>query len=126
MNNNNEKNTQYVINCLKACVAYCKQQFKDSGIDWLPTIDFVDNTLEESAKFEMLEDFVSKLTTTKLLTEEIYTSYIADEDKTIVWHNVYFINELVSSELAGWYCGEPNEAATAEYSKSNNIGYYLY
>ena len=124
--NKNDKTTQYAIDCLKACVAYCKQQFNDSGIDWLPTVDFVDNTLEESAKFDIVESFIADLSTTKLLTEDIHTSYIAEEDKTIVWHDVYFLGNLVSSELAGWYCGEPNEQNTAAYSKSNNIGYYLW
>lgn len=124
--NNNDKTTQYAIDCLKACVAYCKQQFNDSGIDWLPSIDFVDSSLEESTKFKIVEDFINKLSTTKLLTEEVYTTYIQGEDKTIVWHNVYFNGNLVSCELAGWYCGEPDDKSTAEYSKSNNIGYYLW
>ena len=123
---NIEKKTQYAIDCLKACVAYCKQQFNDSGIDWLPTVDFVDATLDESAKFDIVEKFIAALSTTELITEQIYTTYIAGEDKTIVWHDLYFNGSLISSELAGWYCGEPNEEATYQYSKSNNIGYYLW
>ena len=56
---------------------------------------------------------------------EVYGTYIEGEDKTAVWHNVYVDGELISSQLTGWYCGEPDEKTTAEYSKSNNTGYYL-
>jgi hypothetical protein len=124
--NKNEKTTQYAINCLKSCVAYCKQQFKDSGIDWLPTIDFVDSALEESAKFDIIEEFIANLSTTKLITEKVYTTYVEGEDKTIVWHELYFNGNLISTELTGWYCGEPNAETTSQYDKSNNTGYYLW
>ena len=59
------------------------------------------------------------------VTDEVYGTYIPGEDKTAVWHNVYVDGELIVSQLVGWYCGEPDDKTTAEYSKSNNTGYYF-
>ena len=60
------------------------------------------------------------------ITEETYGTYLSGEDKTIVWHNVYVNGDLVTSELVGWYCGEPDEKSTEEYGKSNTTGYYIW
>lgn len=50
----------YIIDCLKSAISYCKSQFADSGVDWLPTVDFV-GLAEEADKFKLLEMFVNTL-----------------------------------------------------------------
>lgn len=53
---------EYVIECLYSAVAYCKQQYKDSAIDWLPSITRVGLTPnDESQKYELMVDFLSHL-----------------------------------------------------------------
>ena len=53
---------EYVIECLYAAVAYCKQQRLDSGIDWLPSVTKVGLTPnDESQKYELMIDFLSHL-----------------------------------------------------------------
>ena len=47
----------YIVDCLKSAVSYCKSQYEDSGIDWLPTVDFV-GLKDESDKFTLLEEFL--------------------------------------------------------------------
>lgn len=56
-----DNKTQYMIDCLKSAVAYCKQQFNDSGIDWLPSICFIDNELDEAEKFTLVENFIKDI-----------------------------------------------------------------
>lgn len=55
----------------------------------------------------------------------VYSTYIPGEDKTAVWRDIYVGDELISSQLTGWYCGEPDDKTTEEYSKPNSTGYYL-
>ena len=50
----------YIIDCLKAAVSYCKSQHADSGIDWLPTVDLV-GLVDESDKFELLRRFLDTM-----------------------------------------------------------------
>jgi hypothetical protein len=53
---------EYVIECLFSAVAYCKQQYHDSGIDWLPSITKVGLTPnDESQKYELMIDFLCHL-----------------------------------------------------------------
>lgn len=53
---------EYVIECLYSAVAYCKQQYLDSGIDWLPSITKVGLTPnDESQKYELMVDFLTHL-----------------------------------------------------------------
>ena len=59
--NNEEKTKQFAINCLKSAVAYCKQQYLDSGIDWLPSINFLSNNLDEVVKFDIAQEFIDSL-----------------------------------------------------------------
>lgn len=56
---------------------------------------------------------------------EVFTSYIPDEDKTIVWQSMYVNGEHVQQALIGWYCGEPDEAVTAQYANMPLIGQYI-
>lgn len=61
---------------------------------------------------------------------EIRTSYIPDEDITIVWQDMYKYadghgDELIQTTIVGWYCGEPDEKTTKSYSCSNLIGQYI-
>lgn len=68
----------------------------------------------------------SKITDEKSkITDEVCASYVDGEDKTIVWHNLYADGELISSQLVGWYCGEPVAEFTDSYSKCNNTAYYF-
>lgn len=60
---------------------------------------------------------------------EIHTSYIPDEDITIIWQCMYKTDDTkvdcIQRALVGWYYGEPNDDATAAYSTSNLIGNYV-
>lgn len=51
----------YLVDCLKSAVAYCKSQFEESDIDWLPSVNFLDNTLQEADKFDMLKQYIDSL-----------------------------------------------------------------
>ena len=81
----------------------------------------IDDLLEivSSRRYKRIKQIESKV------TDEVYGTYIPGEDKTAVWHDVYVDGELIVSQLVGWYCGEPDDKTTAEYSKSNNTGYYF-
>lgn len=122
----NVKINKYAIDCLKSAIAYCKQQYLDSGIDWLPSTNFVDSTLDEAAKFDIAEQFLNDLVSLHCITDETYTTYIAGEDKTIIWYNTYFNGELLSSEVVGWYYGEPDAEATKRYGSSNLTAYFVW
>jgi hypothetical protein len=51
----------YLVTCIRSAISYCKSQFEQSDIDWLPSIDFVDPTLTEADKFKILSDFATSL-----------------------------------------------------------------
>lgn len=44
---------------------------------------------------------------------DIYTTYV--DDRTIIWRDVNKGTEPVSTEIIGWYFGEPTEEDTAYY-----------
>ena len=46
-----------IINCLKAAVEYCKEQYEVSYVDRLPPLDGVD----ELTRYKELEDFLNNL-----------------------------------------------------------------
>jgi len=46
------------------------------------------------------------------MREEIYTVYAEGNDMTFIMKNIYNGDELVSTEVVGWYWGEPGEDAT--------------
>ena len=48
----------YIVSCLKAAVRYCKQQYEDSGIDWLPSARELD-LQDEHDKFALLEYYLN-------------------------------------------------------------------
>ena len=54
----NESN--YCMECLRAAVRYCKEQYEASGVDWLPTAEYI-NQQDEAAKFYLLEDYLRKI-----------------------------------------------------------------
>lgn len=56
---------------------------------------------------------------------EVTTNYLPAEDMTIVWKNLYVCDELVQRALVGFYCGEPDEKATYNYSFSSTIAEYV-
>ena len=61
---------------------------------------------------------------------EIYTSYIPNEDITIVWQCMYQTDgktiECIQRALVGWYCGEPDDRVTPDYANMPLIGQYLF
>lgn len=59
------------------------------------------------------------------IVTEIHTSYIHEEDTTIVWQDMYVNGEYVQRALIGWYCGEPDERITRDYANMPLIGQYL-
>lgn len=50
----------YIIDCLKSAVSYCKAQYEDSEIDWLPTVDCI-GLEKEADKFELLYAWLQTL-----------------------------------------------------------------
>ena len=50
----------YMVDCLKSAISYCKQQFEESEVDWLPSVNFIGQQ-DEAIKFEMLTDFLNNL-----------------------------------------------------------------
>ena len=59
------------------------------------------------------------------ITTELFTSYIYEEDITIIWQSLLVDGECVQRALVGWYCGEPDEKSTAFYSNMPTIGQYI-
>ena len=53
----------YVVDCLKAAVMYCKEQFESSNseIDALPSISSITTELEDTDKFRILETYLNDL-----------------------------------------------------------------
>ena len=50
----------YIVDCLKSAVSYCKSQYEDSGIDWLPTVGTV-GLEAEADKFKLLYAWLQTL-----------------------------------------------------------------
>lgn len=50
-----------------------------------------------------------------MLTTEITTNYIPEEDITIIWQHMYLDNEPVQRSLIGWHFGETSEVEIKEY-----------
>ena len=50
----------YIIDCLKSAVSYCKSQYIEGSVDWLPTVNFI-GLQDEADKFKLLEAYLSKL-----------------------------------------------------------------
>lgn len=49
------------------------------------------------------------------MKKEIYTLYSAEGDMTFIMEDTYVNGEIVSTEMKGFYCGEPETAATKQY-----------
>jgi hypothetical protein len=61
---------------------------------------------------------------------EINTSYIPDEDTTIIWQDMYKYtegegDELIQRAVIGWYHGAPEDRYTDYFSKSSLIANYI-
>ena len=50
----------FILDCLKAAVDYCQEQFESSDIDWLPEASTV-NLHDEQDKFVLLKAFLQTL-----------------------------------------------------------------
>lgn len=48
-------------------------------------------------------------------TESIYTAYSSNTDMTFIMKDVCEDTEVISTEVIGWYFGEPNESATEAF-----------
>ena len=60
LNNMNLEERVFIIDCLKAAVEYCQEQFESSDIDWLPGADII-NLHDEQDKFILLKAFLQTL-----------------------------------------------------------------
>lgn len=121
---------RYIIDCLKSAVAYCKSQYEDSDIDWLPTINFIGSgDKDEADKFELCNNWLLQKETElqhtvhceesyhEPLTKELVPVYCPDYDVTFIMEDTYSAEgEPVSKECVGWYCGEPEENATLTFA----------
>lgn len=52
----------------------------------------------------------------KQICHEIYPTYIPHEDITVVWQDVFLEGNCIQRSLVGFYYGEPDEKATADFS----------
>ena len=50
----------FILDCLKAAVEYCQEQFESSDIDWLPAASTI-NLQDEKDKFVLLKAFLQTL-----------------------------------------------------------------
>ena len=50
----------FILDCLKAAVEYCQEQFESSDIDWLPAASTI-NLQDEQDKFVLLQAFLQTL-----------------------------------------------------------------
>lgn len=62
------------------------------------------------------------MTDAKLVLE---TSYIPEQDKTVIWQHLYIKDELFQTILIGWYFGEPDEKTTKDFSYHANVAQFL-
>ena len=60
LNSKNPVERTFIIDCLKAAVEYCQEQFESSDIDWLPAVSTV-NLQDEADKFALLNAFLQTL-----------------------------------------------------------------
>ena len=59
MNRGDEEHT-FIIDCLKAAVDYCQEQFESSDIDWFPEASTI-NLQDEHDKFVLLKAYLQAL-----------------------------------------------------------------
>ena len=60
LNTMNTTEHTFIIDCLKAAVDYCQEQFESSDIDWLPEASTI-NLQDEHDKFVLLKAFLQTL-----------------------------------------------------------------
>lgn len=68
------------------------------------------------------------------LKKEVYTTYDAEFDRTIIWMDLYIEKESrspadiqikpIQTAILGWYYGVPNATATEQFSNSTIIAQY--
>ena len=56
MNSKTNENN-FCMKCLRAAISYCKSQYESSGIDWLPSTNFI-GLDDEASKFVLLEHYL--------------------------------------------------------------------
>lgn len=60
---------------------------------------------------------------------EIHTTYVREEDITLVWQDMYLKFDghidCIQHALVGWYCGGPTEDFTEHYASMPLIGQYI-
>ena len=66
-----------------------------------------------------------RVTTMNEVKTEVYTTYIEGYDRTIVWQELLVGELVVQTAILGWYYGEPDDAATKQYSNSSVIAQYI-
>ena len=49
------------------------------------------------------------------MRKEIYTTYASDTDITFIMEDTWSGEDIVSTEVKGFYYGEPNEEATKQF-----------
>lgn len=50
-----------------------------------------------------------------MITHDIYTTYAPDTDITFIMKDTYEGEDVVATEVVGFYYGEPNETDTKEF-----------
>lgn len=50
------------------------------------------------------------------MKEEIYTVYASNDDMTFIMKDTFDGEEIKSTEVIGWYYGEPNDEETKYFS----------
>ena len=56
---------------------------------------------------------------------EVYTTYDAALDRTVVWQDLVVGDLCVQTAILGWYYGKPNNLNTTLYSNSRLVAQYV-
>lgn len=64
--------------------------------------------------------------TTVEVHTEIHTSYIPEEDATIVWQYLFVGEECIQRTIVGWYHGSPDERGTKTFSHLGVMSQYIW
>lgn len=64
--------------------------------------------------------------TTVEVRTELHTSYILEEDATIVWQYLYVGEECIQRTIVGWYHGSHDERSTNMFSHLGVMAQYIW
>lgn len=116
MNINDVRRNLFAIDCLKAAMDYCKQQYEESDISRMPETPLYVAEMNEADKFELCDDYLYKLETQlrHMETKQLVPMYSQGHDITFIMEETWIGDDLARQEVVGWYCGEPDDLLTEQ------------